>query len=240
MGNIKDMDIYITPPSGGKIHIPVNPEKLQIGSDAKFISFSPISGGEVKVPHGSAPEEISWSGIFVGYERKTHVFVKEYTDPNTLVSRMNQIRDNGMKCNVMVTGTKINGYYYLQSFKGKYSGGYGDFYYDLKFIAAKEIVISSVAKKTDQKKKTQTVKRAEPAKKQTTTPTKAKTVKYTIRKGDTLWGIATKKLKKGSRYTEILKLNRSKLDSVAKKHGKKNSNNGRWIYAGTTITIPSK
>lgn len=237
---IVDMDIYITPQSGAKIHIPVNPEKLQLGSDAKFISFVPINGGEVKIPHGSAPEEISWSGIFMGAANKSMPFMREYTAPNTLVSKFKTIRDKGTKCAVQVTGTKINGDYYVSSFKGKYSGGYGDFYYDIKLVAAREITISSVQKKVETKKNSTTEKRKEPAKKKSNTATKAKTTSYTIKKGDCLWAIAQKYLGSGSRYTEIVKLNLSKLDAAAKKYGHKNSNNGYWIFPGTTITIPAK
>lgn len=48
---------------------------------------------------------------------------------------------------------------------------------------------------------------------------------YTVKKGDSLWGIAHSKLKNGSRYTEIKKLNGLKSDT---------------IYAGQKLKIPTK
>lgn len=70
--------------------------------------------------------------------------------------------------------------------------------------------------------------------------TGSKTTTYTIKSGDTLSRIAQKKLGKASRYPEIYKLNKSKIEAAAKKHGRKSSNNGHWIYPGTKLTIPKK
>ena len=63
---------------------------------------------------------------------------------------------------------------------------------------------------------------------------------YTVKKGDCLWKIAKKKLGKGSREKEIYKLNKSLIEKTAKKHGKKSSNNGWWIYPGTKLKLPKK
>lgn len=97
--------------------------------------------GDVKIPRGQGIKEISWSGIFPGKARKNYPFVSSWVDPNTLIKRMEQYRDNGTICKLLVTGTCINYSVYISSFKGKYSGGLGDFYYDIKFIIAREIKI---------------------------------------------------------------------------------------------------
>lgn len=52
-----------------------------------------------------------------------------------------------------------------------------------------------------------------------------KTKTYTVKKGDTLWGIAEKNLKNGSRYVEIMSL--SKITSTT-------------IHAGQVLTLPEK
>lgn len=52
-----------------------------------------------------------------------------------------------------------------------------------------------------------------------------KTKAYTVKKGDTLWGIAEKNLKNGSRYVEIMSL--SKTTSTT-------------IHAGQVLTLPEK
>lgn len=140
--------------------------------------------------------------------------------------------------NVKVTGTCINYSVYISSFKGKYSGGLGDFYYDIKFIIAREIKIYTTKElKIGTSSKTQRPASKKSNKKSTTG---SKTTTYTIKSGDTLSRIAQKKLGKASRYPEIYKLNKSKIEAAAKKHGRKSSNNGHWIYPGTKLTIPKK
>lgn len=62
---------------------------------------------------------------------------------------------------------------------------------------------------------------------------------YTVKQYDTLMNIAKKQLNDGSRWKEIYTLNKKTIESTAKKHGKKSSSNGYWIYAGTKLKLPS-
>ena len=137
-----------------------------------------------------------------------------------------------------MTGTCINYSVYVSSFKGKYSGGLGDFYYDIEFIVAREIKIFNTNElKIDTPS---TPKRPAPKESSKKSTTGSKTTTYTIKSGDTLYRIAQRQLGKASRYPEIYNLNKSKIEAEAKKHGKKSSDNGHWIYPGTTLTIPKK
>lgn len=232
------MDAYITPSGGSRTQFPMMPEKITLGADAKFMTYSTISLGDVKIPRGKGIKEISWSGIFPGKPRKNNPLVSSWTDPDTLIKMMEQYRDNGTVCNLLVTGTCINYSVYISSFKGKYSGGSGDFYYDIKFIIAIEIKIYT----TNELKIKSSAKTTRPASKKSTkaSATSSKTEVYVVKDGDTLSRIAQKKLGESSRYTEIYNLNKSTIEAEAKKHGKKSSNNGWWIYAGTKLTLPKK
>jgi hypothetical protein len=62
---------------------------------------------------------------------------------------------------------------------------------------------------------------------------------YTIVSGDTLWALAVKYYGAGVQYTKIYNANSEIIESKAKEHGKSDSDNGHWIYPGTTITIPA-
>lgn len=77
-------------------------------------------------------------------------------------------------------------------------------------------------------------------KKQRSTSGKKNGGTYTVKSGDCLWNISKKKLGKASRWTEIYKLNKSVIEKEAKKHGKKSSSNGHWIYPGTKLKLPKK
>ena len=63
-------------------------------------------------------------------------------------------------------------------------------------------------------------------------------IKYTVVRGDTLWAIAKRFLGEGSRYTVIYNANKDLIEATAKAHGKPNSDNGHWIWAGEVLTIP--
>ena len=207
------MDIYLTPSGGSRIQFPMLPETITMGADAKFMTYSIISLGDVKLPRGQGTKEISWSGMFPGAVRKKNRLVRKYTKPDTLIKNLEKYRDKGTKCTLLCTGTCINYSVYVSSFKGKYKGGSGDFFYDIKLIIAREINIYTTS---ELKIKTPT------------RPSPKKTTTYPVKSGDCLWRIAQRLLGKGSRYTEIYNLNRDKI---------KNPN---LIYPGQKLTIPAK
>ena len=61
---------------------------------------------------------------------------------------------------------------------------------------------------------------------------------YTVVSGDTLWGISKKFYGTGTKYNIIYEANAELIESTAKAHGKKSSDNGHWIWPGETFTIP--
>lgn len=217
------MDIYLTPDGGSQIRFPMMPEKLTIGADAKFMSYSIISLGDVKLPRGKGIEEVSWSGTFPGESRKGAPFIKAFTKPDSLIKNLRSYRDKGTKCTLLVTGTCINLTVYISKFTGKYVGA-GDFQYEIEFIVAQEIKIYTTS---ELKISTPQAPRPAPKKETKKTATESKTRTYTVRSGDCLWRIAQKFLGSGSRYTEIYNLNRDKIS------------NPNLIYPGQVLRIPN-
>lgn len=63
---------------------------------------------------------------------------------------------------------------------------------------------------------------------------------YTVVSGDTLWGISKKFYGAGAKYHIIYDANADAIESTAKSHGKKNSENGHWIWPGETLFIPEE
>lgn len=68
--------------------------------------------------------------------------------------------------------------------------------------------------------------------------TTSNTTSYTIKSGDTLWGIAKRFYSNGSKWPTIYNANKDIIESTAKSRGYKSSNNGWWIFPGVTIKIP--
>lgn len=73
----------------------------------------------------------------------------------------------------------------------------------------------------------------------TATKTVSKSKTYTVKKGDTLWGISRKYYGTGTKWRTIYNANKTLIEKTAKKYGKKSSSTGHWIYPGTKLTIPT-
>lgn len=89
----------------------------------------------------------------------------------------------------------------------------------------------TIKKKSSSSKKKATVKK-------TRKKTKSTAKTYTVKKGDCLYNIAKKQLNNASRWKEIYTLNKKTIEATAKKHGRKSSSNGHWIYPGTKLKLP--
>lgn len=59
---------------------------------------------------------------------------------------------------------------------------------------------------------------------------------YTIRSGDTLWGITARFTGNGARWRELYSANAATIDRVASSRGK--AGGGNWIFPGTVLTLP--
>lgn len=59
---------------------------------------------------------------------------------------------------------------------------------------------------------------------------------YTIKSGDTLWGIARRELGDGAKWKTIYTANRQVIDDTARKRGM--ASGGQWIFPGTVLQIP--
>lgn len=104
-----------------------------------------------------------------------------------------------------------------------------------------DIVDPSVPKNSNKKatKKKKTENRMTNAKiKELRGRYKAAPTTYTVKKGDSLWKIAKKELNNEKKYKEIYDLNKNLIESDAKKHGKKSSLKGHFIYPGLVLKLP--
>lgn len=218
------------------------PEKIKLGGQGKFLTYGIIAIGDVKIPRGGALETISWSAIFPGESRKNEPYVKKdyWKKPEKYISMIRKWRDNGTKVNVLIDETGINMDCYVEKFDGNFTGGHGDYEYDIQFIEAVDVEIHLVSGSgsggdsgggggggggSGKKKR----KKSKKSKKN---GSNKKGRKYTVKQGDCLWRIAQKFLGNGARYPEIYKLNKKKIDS----HG----GGPNMIWPGDVLTIPSK
>ena len=220
------MNIKLIPVgNGSKFTFPALPEKIQAKYGAKYQSFDIISQGAVKVPKGTDVAEFSWDGVFFGKSKRREPIVKKnsWKEPNECVKVLNDFMKNETVLNLIVTETWINVDVTISSFQPRPAGAYGNVEYSITFVQKKPLQIYT----TNELQIAKFVKKTKPRNDSGDTSGGGST--YTVVSGDTLWGIATKKLGSGSKWTSIYDANASTIEAEAKKHGKASSDHGHWI-----------
>lgn len=213
------MDFYLTAPDGSRLHFPVNPERITCNTGNRILTFDVITLGEISLPRGRVPTRFSFEGFFPGEARKDLPMVKGWRPPRELVGQLSAWRNEGTKLRLLVTETPINHDVYFDgdgSFEHEWRGGHGDCWYSLRFVEARELVVTAEAP---------VLVAAASAPQPRPAPPPPKT--YTVKPGDSLWAIAKRILGDGSRWKEIYNANVSVI-------GK----NPNLIYPGQVLRIP--
>lgn len=230
------MDIKLIPAgNGSKFTFPALPEKVQGKYGAKYQSFDIISQGTVKVPKGTDVAEFTWDGVFFGESKRNEPIVKKnsWKEPNECVKILNNFMKNETVLNLIVTEAWINVDVTISLFQPRPAGAYGNVEYSITFVQKKPLQIYT----TDELKIAKFVKKTKPRNDSGGSSGGGGST-YTVVSGDTLWGIASKKLGSGSKWTQIYDANSGTIEAEAKKHGKSSSDHGHWIWPGEVLTIP--
>lgn len=222
------VDIYIRERNGSRsIRIPWLPEEINFESGGTVrATYDIMNRGPVEVPTGSGLCSYSWKSEFPGMNRTDNSMMRgEWKMPIVYHNILEDWRVKGTPLNLMVIGYPINKDVILDDYNGKATGAFGDMAYEVKFIEDRDITIQVDNPQSVVQEQRPTNKEAKP---------------YTVRSGDNLWKIAQNELGKGSRNMEIYELNKEIIEATARKHGKKDSNKGWWIYPNTTLQLPAK
>lgn len=212
--------------SKDKIYMPVPPEKINYSGDARFYEYDILNKGEVKQPSGRDLTHIAWESFFPGERLENYPFVnqKNKLKATELHKKIESWKNNGTKLKLTISGTPFNISVYIESYEGTVQDAYGSIYYSISFVEAVDVKVTVT--------KSKAISRA--SSKQGSSSSKT----YTVKSGDCLWNIAKKFYGNGAQWTKIYNANASVIESTAKKHGKKSSSNGHWIWPGTVLSIP--
>ena len=184
---------------------------------------------------GMGTQIIKWSGYFWGAGRKKLASVNQkWIAPKTCASKLKNWQTKKTPLNLVVSEAGINEDVTIKSFEYKPFGGHGDYSYEISFVPYGDMKIYTTKELGIEKKAKKKKKTTRPSTKKSTKKKKT----YRIVRGDTLCGISRKKYKTESKWRNIYNANKKVIEAAAKKHGRRNSDNGHWIYPGTVLTLP--
>lgn len=218
------VDIYIREKNGSReLRIPILPEEINYKSgDTEFVTYDIMNRGEVAVPTGVGLSGIGWSGEFPGEGRQNDPMIRgAWREPKYFHNTLEDWKSGEDALNILVVGYPFNFDVHLKTYSATAVGAFGDIHYEIEFQEARSIVIQSTTSSTPENKRNT-----------------EETTSYTIKSGDTLWGISEQFLGSGAKWQTIYDANKDIIESTAKKYGYSSSNNGHWIFPGVKLSIP--
>ena len=224
---------------------PITPSELSIsvGSNNKIITL--INEGEVNILKSPSLTEVEFEARF---PMRQYPYAQQFIKFETYWDKFKELKEKKKSFRFIVARTTPKGsrtwdtnlLMALEDIKIKESADEGDdvlVSFTLKQF--KEYGVKTIKLPVKETPKQQPTSTSTSNKKRTDDNKTKSSKSYKIKSGDTLWGIAKKFYGNGAKWKKIYNANKSVIEKAAKKHGKKSSSNGHWIYPGTKLTIPA-
>lgn len=225
------------------VQLPVAPAKVQIKIKNQNKTLNLINDGEINIPKVPGLTEISFEILLPNQPYSFASYPDGYQSSQYYLNHFEKLKTSGKAfeftmIHASAGSNEIDDFNMLATFE-EYtiteSADEGrDFTVTLQLKQFKTygtVIVTFEKPKIPSAPSTGTVVTNREAKKATGT--------YTVQSGDTMWGIAKKTLGDGSRWKELYALNATAIEDTSKKHGRASSSQGKWIYTGTVLSLPS-
>lgn len=191
------MDITLRYPSGEKFVFPVNPEEISIRRDKQYETVNILAMGEVDVPQQEKVREITFSSFFpLRHDERICQCGggDRHPDPQEAMNRLTALMNSKTPVRLIISDTVVNVLVTLSVHNSTFKGGEpGDVYYEATFRTYREMKVKPAG---------QPAAAARP-------DNKPVPKVYTVKSGDTLWGIAKLHLGNGAKWQLIYDLNKA-------------------------------
>lgn len=220
---------------------PITPGELNItvGSNNKVVTL--INEGDINILKSPSLIEVEFEARF---PMRKYPYSREAASFQTYMDKFTELKEEKKSFRFIVVRTTPGGkrtwdtnlLMALEDFEVNENADEGDdVLISFKLKQYKEYGVTTIKTKSTKSTTTSTSKKAR------STSNKASSSKvYVVKSGDCLWNISKKFYGKGASWTKIYNANKSAIEADAKKHGKKSSSNGHWIWPGLKLTIPAK
>lgn len=230
---------------------PVAPQKIEWNSDSANETVTLINGGEANRIKNPPLTDVTISDILI--PRHKYPFARyddnKFEGPKYFLDEFERMKTDLKPHRLIVSRASPDGkkmwantsmLVTIESYKWTEDAEQGpDVLVDLTLKQYRKYGSHSLVKKKKKSKKSGK-KKTVSVKKKKRASQKSRNATYKIKNGDTLRIIARKECNDESEADDIYKLNKNTLEKAAKKHGRKSSNQGFYIYPGTVIKIPKE
>lgn len=139
------MYMYLTAkPSGGRLQIPLLPDRLGVRTNATTITAQIINLGEIKIPRGTSLTGYSWNGELPGEHMKNYPFVTAWQQPRLIIDILTDWMKRNQLLTFIVTGASINEDVFIETFSYEYKPN-GNVGYNIALTASRGLSIKTVA-----------------------------------------------------------------------------------------------